>query len=215
MTDMTDTADTVVWQCDLGWDDVREVMAESRLITFMRRSWLVAGVMFAALLAESVVLLRLVVTRPADTPVHHGLLVGELIAGAVACALLACWSALRVRRLSPARQAHHAMATGVWQPGIYEYKLSGDGVAWRAPDRSAVFLPWSVLTGIRETERLFLLDQEGRHARGFIPKNGLGDPRNSADLGRLLRERIRPAPGPGEPVTDAEASPAGMRSGSL
>jgi hypothetical protein len=48
-------------------------------------------------------------------------------------------------------------------------------VAWRAPDGSAVFLPWSALTGVRETGRLFLLlDQENRHVRGFVPKESSG-----------------------------------------
>ena len=49
---------SVVLRCDLGWEDVREVMETSRLLTLMRRSWMVAGFMFTALLAESVVLLR-------------------------------------------------------------------------------------------------------------------------------------------------------------
>ena len=213
MADTTKTTDTVAWQCDLDWDDLREVMAQSRLITLMRRSWLVAGIMFTALLAESVVLLRLVITRAADTAVHHGLLVGELIAAAAVCALLACWSGVRVWRLSPARQAHRALASGVWRPGIYQYELSGDGVAWRAPDRSAVFLPWPVLTGVRETGRLFLLDQEG-HVRGFIPKHGLGDPGKGADLGRLIRERIGSAPGPGAPATGTEVLLPARHSGS-
>jgi hypothetical protein len=190
----TETTGTVVLRCDLGWDDVREVMAASRLLGLMRRSWLVAGIMFAALLAELVVLLRLVVTRPTAYGADHGLLVGELIAGVGVCALLVCWSALRVWRLSPRRQAYRALVSGVWQCGIYEYKLKDDGVAWRAPDLSAVFLPWSVLTGVRETARLFLLlDQEGRHVRGFIPKTGLGDAPPAGELGRLIRERIRSA----------------------
>jgi hypothetical protein len=178
---MADATDTVVLRCDLGWQDVREVMAASRLLTIMRRSWLVAGIMFAALLAESIVLLRLVATRPATYSAHHGLLLGELIAGASLCALLVCWSVLRVWRLSPGHQAHHALASGLWQGGIYEYELKRDGVAWRAPDRSAAFLPWSVLTGVRETDRLFLLlDQGGRHVRGFIPKTALDDPHPNA-----------------------------------
>jgi hypothetical protein len=167
-------------------------MAASRLLTVLRRSWLVAGVRFAGLLAESIVLLRLVVTKPADYGAHHGPLLGELIAGVSLCALLVCWSALRVWRLSPRHQAHHALASGLWQRGTYEYELERDGVTSMAPDRSAVFLPWSVLTGVRETERLFLLlDQGGRHVRGFIPKTSLGDPRPNAELGRLIRERIR------------------------
>jgi hypothetical protein len=186
------STDTVVLRCDLGWADVREVMAASRLLTVLRRSWLVAGVMFAALLAESIVLLRLVITKPATYGAHHSALLGELIAGVSLCALLVCWSALRVWRLSPGPQAHRALATGLWLRGIYEYELKRDGVAWTAPDRSAVFLPWSVLTGVRETKRLvLLLDQGGRHVRGFIPKTSLGDPRPNAELGRLIRERIR------------------------
>ena len=64
----------------------------------------------------------------------------------------------------------------------------------RAPDRSAVFLPWSALAGTCETERLFLLmDAEGRTMRGFIPKTGRSDLTSDAELGRLIRERIRAA----------------------
>src|ERR1700749_4147131 len=79
-----------------------------------------------------------------------------LIAGIGLCLLLVCWSALRVWRLSPGRQVRQALANGVWPRGTYEYKLRHDGVACRAPDRSAVFLPWSALAGTCETERLFL-----------------------------------------------------------
>src|SRR5207245_5319870 len=106
---------------------VREIMAASRLLTLMRRSWLIAGVMFAALLAESLVLLRLVVTRPAAYGAHRGLLLDELIAGASLCLLLACWSALRVWRLSPARQARHALADCLWRRVTYEEELRADG----------------------------------------------------------------------------------------
>jgi hypothetical protein len=99
-----------------------------------------------------------------------------------------------VRRLSPGRQARQALANGVWPRGVYEYKLRHDGVAWRAPDRSAVFLPWSALAGACETERLFLLmDQEGRTVRGFIPKSGQSGLPSGADLGDLIREGIRSA----------------------
>jgi hypothetical protein len=55
-------------------------------------------------------------------------------------------------------------------------------------------VPWSVFTGIRETQRLFLLlDQHGRHVRGFIPKRGIDDPVHVAELGRFVRGRIRAA----------------------
>jgi hypothetical protein len=185
-------ADTVVLRCELGWADVREVMAASRLLTLVRRSWLVAGVFFAALLAESIVLLRFVAARPAAYGAHRGLLLDELIAGVGLCLLLVCWSALRVWRLSPGRQARQALANGVWPRGTYEYKLRHDGVAWRAPDGSAVFLPWSALAGTCETGRLFLLmDAEGRNVRGFVPKTGRCDLRPDAELGSLIRERIR------------------------
>jgi hypothetical protein len=188
---MADATDTLVWQCELGWGDVREVMAASRLLTLMRRSWLAAGVMFAALLAVSLVLLWLVAARPAAYGAHRGLLLDELLAGASLCLLLTCWSALRAWRLSPGRQARHALADGVLPRGTYEYKLRPDGVAWRAPDGSATFLPWPALAGACETGRLFLLlDQEGRNVRGFIPKTGRGDLPPDAELSSLIRERI-------------------------
>jgi hypothetical protein len=182
---------SVVLRCDLGWEDVREVMETSRLLTLMRRSWIVAGFMFTALLAESVVLLRVVAARPASYGSHQGSLLGELIAAACLCGLLVCWSALRVWRLSPGHQARHALASGVWQSGIHQYKLRDEGVAWKAPDGSAVFLPWSALTGVRETGRLFLLlDLQDRHVRGFIPKASPGDLPPDAELGDFIRERI-------------------------
>jgi len=188
---MAETADRAVLRYELGWEDVREIMATSRILVLMRRSWTVAGIMFAGLLAESITLLRTVVTRPAVYGPGQGALRGELIAAAGLCALLVCWSALRVWRLSPGHQARHALAAGVWQSGVHQYKLRDEGVAWKAPDGSAVFLPWSVLTGVRETERLFLLlDQEDRHVRGFIPKAGPDDLPPGTDLGDLIRARI-------------------------
>ena len=190
---MAAATDTVVLRCELGWAEVREVMAASRLLTLMRRSWLTAGVFFAALLAESIVLLRFAATRPAAAyGSHRGVLLNELIAGVGLCLVLVCWSALRVWQLSPGRQARRALVNGVWPRGTYEYKLRHDGVVWRAPDGSAVFLPWSALAGTCETERLFLLmDAEGRNVRGFIPKTGPGHPHPAAELGSLIRERIR------------------------
>jgi hypothetical protein len=157
----------------------------------MRRSWLVAGVFFAALLAESAGLLWVVAVRPAAYGTHRNVLLDELIAGASLCLLLACWSALRVWRLSPGRQARQTLANGVWPRGTYDYKLRHDGVAWRAPDGSAVFLPWSALAGACETGRLFLLlDAEGRNVRGFIPKHGQCDLPPGTELSSLIRERV-------------------------
>jgi hypothetical protein len=189
---MPETVGGAVFQCELGQAEVREIMAASGIISLLRRSWLIAGVLFAALLAAAVVLLRAVAARPAAGGTHHQLLVGELAAGAGLCALLAMWSAQRVWRLSPGRQASRALVTGMWQRGVHEYKLLVEGVAWHAPDGSATFLPWSALTGVRETKRLFLLlDQEGRHVRGFIPKAGLASLPPDAGVGRLIRDRIR------------------------
>src|ERR1700760_1125477 len=86
---MAAVADTIVVRCELGWAEVREVMAASRLLTLTRRSWLTAGVFFAALLAEAVVLLRFVAARPAAAyGSHRGLLLDELIAGVGLCLLL-------------------------------------------------------------------------------------------------------------------------------
>lgn len=74
-------------------------MAASRLLTVLRRSWMVAGGVLMALLAELLVLLRLVIDRPAGHTVFHGPVRLELGIGVAFCALLVCWSALRVWRL--------------------------------------------------------------------------------------------------------------------
>ena len=60
-----ETTDSAVLRYEPGWEDVREITATSRILVLMRRSWTVAGVMFAGLLAESIALLRTVVTRAA------------------------------------------------------------------------------------------------------------------------------------------------------
>ena len=188
---MPETVDGAIFQCELGRDEVREVMAASGIISLLRRSWLIAGVLFATLLAAAVVLLRAVAARPAAGGSHHELLVAELAAGCGLCALLVLWSAQRVWRLSPGRQASRALVSGVWQPGVHEYKLLVEGVAWHCPDGSATFLPWSALTGVRETKRLFLLlDQEDRHVRGFIPKAGLAHLPPEVGIVRLIRDQI-------------------------
>lgn len=188
---MAGTAQSVVFRCDLGQEDVREIMATSRILVLMRRSWTVAGFMFAALLAEAIVLLHAVVASPAAYGPSQGSLRGELTVAVILCALLVCWSVLRVWRLSSGHQARRALASGVWQSGIHQFKLRADGMAWRAPDGSAVFLPWSALTGVREAGRLFLLlDQENRHVRGFVPKESSGGLPPDPGLGDLIRERI-------------------------
>jgi hypothetical protein len=179
-------------RCELDTDDLRDVMAASRLLTVLRRSWIVASVVLLALLVELLLLLRMVASRPPADTALRGPVRMELAVGAVICVLLALWSAIRAWRLSPRRQAGHALARGVWQRGPHKYELAAEGVTWQAPDGSIVFLPWSVLTGVRETSRLFLLlDQRGRHVRGFIPKHGIDDPVREAEIGRFLRGRIR------------------------
>jgi hypothetical protein len=51
--------------------------------------------------------------------------------------------------------------------------------------------PAVALTGVRETKRLFLLlDQEGRHVRGFIPKAGLAHLPPEVGVVRLIRDQI-------------------------
>lgn len=203
---MPDTVSGVVFHCELGRDDVREIMAHSGIISLLRRSWLIAGVLFAALLTAAAVLLRAAAVRPAAGGTHHQLLVGELAAGTALCALLLAWSLQRVWRLSPGRQASRALVSGVWQRGAHEYKLLVEGVAWHSPDGSATFVPWSALSGIRETRRLFLLlDQEGRHVRGFIPKAALARLPAEVGIARLIRDRITAGPDQGR------AAPSGLR----
>jgi hypothetical protein len=187
---MAEAAEGTVFHCELGQGEVREIMAASGLISLLRKSWLIAGVFFTALLVAGALLWH-AAARPGASGTHHGLLVDELATGTVLCALLLLWCIQRVWRLSPGPQAHRALANGVWLRGVHEYKLMVEGVAWKSPDGSAAFVPWSALTGIRETRRLFLLlDQGGHHVRGFIPKAALGDLPKDTELGQLIRQRI-------------------------
>jgi len=188
---MAETAEGTVFHCELGPGEVREIMAASGLISLLRKSWLIAGIFLTGLLVTGAVLWHSVAARPGASGSHHQLLVNELAAGTGLCALLVLWCAQRVWRLSPRAQTHRALASGVWLRGMHEYKLTVDGVAWRSPDGSATFVPWSALTGIRETRRLFLLlDQGGHHVRGFIPKAALSSLPKDTELGVLIRQRI-------------------------
>jgi hypothetical protein len=182
----------VTLRCELDATDLRDLMAASRLLTILRRSWMIASAVLFALLVELLLLLHMVASRHRARAAFGGPVQLALTAGAVFCALLIVWCAVRVWRLSPGRQASHALARGAWQSGQHRYELTAEGITCRSPDGSTVFLPWSVLSGVRETTRLFLLlDRRGRHVRGFIPKHGIDDPVREAEIGRLLRSRIR------------------------
>jgi hypothetical protein len=210
---MAEPTERTIFHCELGQGEVREIMAASGLISLLRRSWLIAGMLFAALLATALVLLHAMASRPSASGTHHNLLVGELVAGAVLCALLTLWSVQRVWRLSPGPQAHRALASGTWQRGTHEYRLLTTGLAWHSPDGSATYVPWSALTGIRETKRLFLLlDQDGGHVRGFIPKAALADLPPDTKLGELIRERImaRAHRKPAGVAADGQATPGSL-----
>ena len=188
---MAETGEGTVFNCELGPGEVREILAASGLISLLRKSWLIAGILLTALLVTGAELWHAAASRPSASGTHHALLVNELAAGTALCALLVLWCVQRVWRLSPRAQAHRALASGVWLRGMHEYKLTVEGAAWRSPDGSATFVPWSALTGIRETRRLFLLlDQGGHHVRGFIPKAALTSLPEDTELGQLIRGRI-------------------------
>ena len=82
---MTETTDSVVLRYELGWEDVREVMATSRILVLMRRSWTVAGFMFAGLagrVGRAAAHRRGQARRLRFQP---GIAAGELIAAACLC----------------------------------------------------------------------------------------------------------------------------------
>ena len=107
-------------------------------LVLMRRSWTVAGLMFVALLAESVVPLHCRGQAGATVPT------GARADGAgrrrLPVRAAVCRSAGRVWRLSAgARRGTRSPAA--LAGGIHQYKIRDAGVAWKAPDGSAVFLP--------------------------------------------------------------------------
>src|SRR5260370_38860376 len=97
-------------RCELDRDDVRDVMAASRLLTILRRSWMVACAVLVALLAELVVLLRLVISRPPAHTALHGPGRRELLSR-VACSVPPpSWAAPPVCAPSPAPTRAAALA---------------------------------------------------------------------------------------------------------
>jgi hypothetical protein len=53
------------------------------------------------------------------------------------------------------------------------------------PVANSTLSPWPGLGCL-----YLLLDQQGHHVRGFVPKTGLDDPEPNPRLGALIRERI-------------------------
>jgi len=129
-----------------------------------------AGVMFAELLAESLVLLRLGVTgqRHRRSP---GLPVDELSPGASLCC---CWPVERDAGVAGGwtRDARARMRSrpGVWREGTYEHTLRMTAWPWREPDGSAAFLPWSALAGACEPGRGSFFSTGRPQCAGLHPK---------------------------------------------
>jgi hypothetical protein len=108
----------------------------------------------------------------------------------ISCALLA----VRLRaalRLTPERLARAIWRANPGYRGRHHEELDERGVTWTAPTGSQIFVPWSVVAGVRETERAFhLLDASGI-VRSSLPKHGLASP----DLVPVLREVLNRSAG--------------------
>ena len=100
--------------------------------------------------------------------------------GLLAFQLRAAW------RLSPARLAQIIWRANPGYRGRHHEDLDGRGVTWTAPTGSQIFVPWTVVTSICETEHAFhLLDDDGT-VRSSLPKRGLASP----DLIPVLRDLL-------------------------
>lgn len=111
-----------------------------------------------------------------------------LLAGTALVSLLAVDSAWRAWRRRRARYVRRWIAL----PGVagrHRDEIEADGVTGIGPDGVITFIPWSAVTGIRETaERLYLLGP-GTRVRSMLPKRGLSDPASAPLLAGFLRAK--------------------------
>ena len=79
-------------------------------------------------------------------------------------------------RLGPEELAMRMWRTSPGIRGLHHDEVRADGVTTVASDGARVFLPWSVIASVTETDRaLYLLGSSGE-PRISLPKRGLPDP---------------------------------------
>ena len=94
----------------------------------------------------------------------------------------------------PQRQARRLMRRpGV--PGRHLDQIAEDGVSATGPTGIIVYIPWSAVTGMRETDQRFFLLGPGTRISSVLPKRGLLDPASIPRLADYLRARTTPPPG--------------------
>jgi hypothetical protein len=89
-------------------------------------------------------------------------------------------------RLSPKRLAWIIWRANPGYRGRHLEEIDERGVTWTAPSGSQVFVPWTVVTSVCETERAFHLMDSSGSVRSSLPKRGLASP----DLVPVLRDLL-------------------------
>lgn len=102
---------------------------------------------------------------------------------------LAARYAVSAWRLTPMRLARTWLAPPQ-VPGRYRDEVTAVGVTTVVPDGTRMLLPWSALTGVRETEKTFILLGRAGKIRSRLPKRTLSDPSLVQPLTDFLRGAV-------------------------
>jgi hypothetical protein len=106
-------------------------------------------------------------------------------------------------RLAPSRLARLSLKKTPELRGRHRDDIGPEGVTSTSPDGSKASIPWSLIAGVRETSRQFVLLDGDARARGGLPKRGLHDPALLPALGTYIRNHVGAHP----PATDTPGIP--------
>jgi hypothetical protein len=116
-----------------------------------------------------------------------------LFAGDVLFWFLAIGYAVNTWRLTPRRLARTWLASPR-VAGRYRHEVAADGVTTVGPDGTRTLIPWSALTGVRETDKTFVVLGREAKIRNRLPKRALRDPALAPPLSDFLRAAVGPEP---------------------
>jgi hypothetical protein len=80
--------------------------------------------------------------------------------------------------------------------GRCRYEVAADGLTRAGSDGTTAYVPWPVITAVRETDQRFLLFPRHLEHGWVLPKRGLSDQSSVQQLGEFLRASVGREPPP-------------------
>jgi hypothetical protein len=96
----------------------------------------------------------------------------------------------------PSRRYIRKRMKTLGQQGRYRYEVAADGLTGARPDGTIAYVPWPVITAVRETDQRFFLFPRHLEHMWVLPKRGLSDQSSVQQLGEFLRASVGREPPP-------------------